>query len=482
MPALDEEYPRVVFAVIFRAMGAVRWSTIIASLVVAVAACGSADESISGPTESLCTIPSLTPTPPEIAVEYSLRLNEFCGSVTIDGSPAPDGVTVELYVPSFFGCQIDTPPLAAVETGHGTYGAVVVGSTESGSVGGMPFFGNCAFGVVYFRVAGRWANETVVLAREALTRTLDLTVTTPVKVARPTSLSEPLDPRLFSPSYPPCLANGVDTPSLVLQYFENTNPDLTTRYESDIIGVPYVHVRVPELGLEATTDKYGCLMLNGFDVDEPRLITIVGQKDGYGAHIERNRLLRPEGGGGGGEMRRDGILTVVDDCYFSHPPASAGEMGRVEACRAVGALPPFLARNCEHPGVRRQQAFDPNLRVLVGVVSEAGTGIGIPGATIEIAAYGLSTESVEGGCYNFGEFATNGTELVTLMVSAAGYDQLTIKNFQLGTLGAFDFALRPGNGATIQDYCRLGRPENQTWIGREVLCRNAGLLQWEEMP
>jgi hypothetical protein len=402
------------------------------------------------------------------------KVNVFCGTVTVDGHAPPDGT----HVRTFIGlCNGDTTLGGDSLVTDGHYAVAAPADQHPDGAEGSH---GCPLNTIHFGVGDRWANETTLADRSTVTNRLDLSVTSPAQVPRPTDQARRLDPRLlFEAGRCP---NADAAPAIGGKIFEQLYRESTVRFTSDTAGISGVEVTVPELGLSGETDFEGCYVLTGFSVPEPRLITIVAERDGFGSHVTKNFILRSDEDvfpGASGEMRRDGILTVSDLCYYPYPPAAAGEAYRAEECRQMGALPPFLARNCEHPGVRRQSAFDPNLRVLTGVVNDLETGAGIVGATVEILEYERFARTTDNGCYNFGEFQTTGVERVTVTVFAEGYEGLTLTNFLLGSLSAHDVELRRGSGATTEDYCRLGPPKNQTWVARENICRRDGLLQYE---
>lgn len=345
----------------------------------------------------------------------------------------------------------------------------------------MPTPDNCHPGTTYFGVGDRWANETALrtVGSDAVIR-LDLTVTFPDQIVRQKQPTDPLDPRLLW-SAGRCPQSAASTTSISGKFFQDAYPDETTKYASDYVGIADVSVSVPELGLSTSTDLEGCYAFAGFDVPEARLFSATAAKEGFGTFTAKNIFISPDRkqASVSGGLRRSGRNIVDDRCAFVGPPGTAAESVEAKSCASLGAGPAYLRRGCHYdPDHFGQQSL--TLRQLMGIVTDAQTGAGIPDASVALPEWGMTTRGDSQGCFTFGVFdVANRPEVTTLELSAPGYSSMRIQHFMIlrPSIG-LDLSLRMGTEAQTIDYCQFDSPPDTFFDEQQELsCDRLGLLQ-----
>src|SRR5207249_2797626 len=160
----------------FRLPGLHRGWVFILSLATTLvfSACGGGQSTSESPTvadETTCSALSPDPTPRILSGDVTTAsvVNTFCGTVSIDGQPAPDGTRIRFGLDALSGLE---RPLCDTTTTSGNRFHVTIQFNVS------PYSGGCEPGL-YVRVAGRWTNERVEPGDDGAVRTLNLTVTSP---------------------------------------------------------------------------------------------------------------------------------------------------------------------------------------------------------------------------------------------------------------------------------------------------------------
>jgi hypothetical protein len=388
----------------------------------------------------------------------------FCGSVTVDGAPAPDGTGIRLFA---FCNSTNVGAVAETAVTDGGYDAQVPAAAWSE-------LAPCPGAPMYFRVGGRWANETG-SSVAGTTQVVNLSVTDPPLIPRGQA-AEPSDPRLI---YSPVCYEGITERNyLAGRTVEPAEVTTGSRFPIDSLGIEGVTVRVPELGVTGATDVDGCFRLVGFDISEPTLVTLEAERQGYAGLTSKNLILYPGGSSTTAEMRRDRPV-VTDGCAFGGPPQSAAQQGVAELCAANGLGPEYILRGCPYdPGRYRQQSG--GLRQIMGIVLDEESDGVIGGATVAITEYGLSTTSEPSGCFTFGVFdePVGAAEPITVEVRASGFGDLTVRNVLLlsGSVG-LDLYLTRSAAVEIIDLCRFDQPpKDQIEEARADACDQAGIL------
>ncbi len=159
------------------------------------------DPDIAAPaTEAACPPPRSSPTPRASwgpPSPWSAHTYTYCGTVTIDGQPAPDGSRVRFGVSAHDTSLTPCGDTATLDGGY-QVSFLVYWDWQTG----------CNGYSMYVRAAGRWANEIAYPEQDGLVRRLDLTVTNPPLFFRPDA-SPSDDARNYS-SGPFCDQTGLE--------------------------------------------------------------------------------------------------------------------------------------------------------------------------------------------------------------------------------------------------------------------------------